>query len=457
MDMLGAWTRHKLAALGLFGLLCSCGGGSDILNPGDGRDGSITAADAASSDGQIAMDASMDAGCSAGCARSPLDSTCDLRCEDASLDGATSDTTDAAGDRPYCWKPLTTLNAPSARAGHVAVWSGETMLVWAGIPADFFPVSVGGGRYNPQTDVWQPTASAGKIPGRILPAGVWTGAELLVWGGHDPEYHTVREALGGLYNPTTDVWTPTTLQDVPLGRAHPAWAFSGEELLVWGGVTSQIDGNGFIDDGARYSPKENRWQTMSAQGAPSPRFSASGVWTGSLFIVWGGYGTPNAERSGAAYSPANDEWLPVSSDPRLPPMEGHSAVWTGSEMIVWNGSGAAYNPSSDTWRILSNQHGLVDRSSHSAIWTGTHMIIFGGRASDATSLNDGAMYDPASDSWSPLETCGAPAPRRMHSAVWTGRSMIIWGGWASSERVLSDGAIYVPPEFRSIGTPDAQD
>jgi N-acetylneuraminic acid mutarotase len=330
------------------------------------------------------------------------------------------------------------------------VWSGEKMLVWAGMPVNFDAPSPGGGRYAPDTDSWEPIADAGTIPGRMQPAGVWTGSEMLVWGGHDRELHTGREAVGGSYDPQADTWTQLGMEGLPLGRGSFAWSWSGEELLVWGGVTSQIVGTGILGEGARYSPEARHWTAMSDQGAPTPRFGSSAVWTGKLFIVWGGNGSANATRTGAAYDPAQDLWTPVPTATDLPAMRLHTAVWTGTEMIVWNGHGAAYNPDTGAWRIISDQHGLRERTLHTAIWTGSRMIIFGGRAlGSGASLNDGASYDPVSDSWSVLETCNAPSPRWEHSAVWTGRSMMIWGGRASSNVVLSDGAIYVPAEFRS--------
>ncbi len=39
----------------------------------------------------------------------------------------------------YTWEPVTTVGAPFARSGHVAVWTGEYMLVF------------GGGSYNENT------------------------------------------------------------------------------------------------------------------------------------------------------------------------------------------------------------------------------------------------------------------------------------------------------------------
>ena len=55
------------------------------------------------------------------------------------------------------WTPTITANAPSGRAGHTAVWTGSEMIVWGG----WWPLSFNtGGRYNPSTDSWTATSTA---------------------------------------------------------------------------------------------------------------------------------------------------------------------------------------------------------------------------------------------------------------------------------------------------------
>ena len=54
-----------------------------------------------------------------------------------------------------------------------------------------------GGRYNPATGAWTPHQPGPDAPSPRISQGVWTGSELLVWGGDD-------FATGGRYNPATD-------------------------------------------------------------------------------------------------------------------------------------------------------------------------------------------------------------------------------------------------------------
>ena len=53
------------------------------------------------------------------------------------------------------------------------------MIVWGGITAQRFNT---GGRYNPITDSWVATSTTGAPEGAYHTA-VWTGSEMIIWGG----------------------------------------------------------------------------------------------------------------------------------------------------------------------------------------------------------------------------------------------------------------------------------
>src|SRR6478672_12233498 len=81
------------------------------------------------------------------------------------------------------WAPTCVTNAPAARIYHSAVWSGTEMIVWGGIGAGFNYVNTGG-RYNPSTDSWTATSTSNAPAGRYNHTAVWTGSEMIVWGGY---------------------------------------------------------------------------------------------------------------------------------------------------------------------------------------------------------------------------------------------------------------------------------
>src|SRR5205085_1923293 len=84
------------------------------------------------------------------------------------------------------WLPTTDLNAPIGRFKHSAVWTGREMIVWGGENGDGTGALPSGGRYNPETDSWRPTdtITAPKV-GRIYHSAVWDGSEMVVWGGSE--------------------------------------------------------------------------------------------------------------------------------------------------------------------------------------------------------------------------------------------------------------------------------
>src|SRR6476660_1050839 len=62
------------------------------------------------------------------------------------------------------WTATSTNNAPSARAGHTAVWTGSEMIVWGGGTTGLTVNT--GGRYNTSTDSWTATSTTNAPGGR---------------------------------------------------------------------------------------------------------------------------------------------------------------------------------------------------------------------------------------------------------------------------------------------------
>ncbi len=57
------------------------------------------------------------------------------------------------------------------------------MIVWSG-GSDAGNTSSTGGRYNPTTNSWRATSTTDAPGGRVLHTAVWTGSEMIVWGGN---------------------------------------------------------------------------------------------------------------------------------------------------------------------------------------------------------------------------------------------------------------------------------
>ena len=259
------------------------------------------------------------------------------------------------------------------------------------------------------------------------------------------------------------------------GRAYHSAVWTGTQMIVWGGQNGDDNGlNGTIfGDGAIYTPATNSWTYLpaGAPNAPSVRYAHTAVWTGSRMIVWGGltYGgslltssTPATVNSGASYDPATNTWTALSASNAPAARYGHTAVWTGSAMIVWGGTatnylaggvtpssglaGAMYDPVADVWTtvpLVATNQPSTRRINHTAVWTGSRMIVWGGQG-NCTQFADGGVFDPGTGLWQnlPAGAAGAPGPRGQHSALWTGTQMIIWGGATNPN--VGDGGMYNP-------------
>jgi N-acetylneuraminic acid mutarotase len=119
---------------------------------------------------------------------------------------------------------------------------------------------------------------------------------MIVWGG-TPDGTNVFDT-GGSYNPSTDSWTATSTINVPVARESHAAVWTGGEMIVWGGLGTGVA----LNTGGRYNPSTNTWTATSVTNAPVAREPYAAVWTGSEMIVWGG--TPdgiNALNSGGRY------------------------------------------------------------------------------------------------------------------------------------------------------------
>ena len=296
------------------------------------------------------------------------------------------------------------------------------MIIWGGNDTTAPQV---GGRYNPTTDTWQLTTTLNAPRPRATLTSVWTGSEMIVWGGLSQET-SEYQFTGGRYNPSTDSWSPTNTYGVPEARGNHSAVWTGTEMIIWGGVDFRQK-----NSGGRYNPATDSWQPTSLLNAPSARQNPEAVWTGTEMIIWGG-SLPEMN-SGGRYNPMTDSWRPTSLLNAPSARDQHRMVWTGSEMIVWGGvyagsTGGRYNPETDTWQPTSLTNAPARRDSHTAVWTGTEMLIWGGYPNYDPAVSFGGRYNPTTNTWTAITSTGAPVPRHFHSAVWTGTEMVVWGG-----------------------------
>jgi hypothetical protein len=183
--------------------------------------------------------------------------------------------------------------------------------------------------------------------------------------------------------------------------------------------------------------------------APAPpnfvgRRYAATAWTGDEVLIWGGVGPDGVLADGAAYRPNNNSWRKLPSAP-LSPRSAMAFAWTGAEFILWSGEqvregrsepaedGAAYNPTTDQWRMLANAN-IAGRSDAFSSYqrSAAGIVIWGGLLASGYA-RDGALYLPNEDRFQPL----AFPPSQV-------QARIPWGAAAGDEVVFLKGRCKQP-------------
>ena len=134
------------------------------------------------------------------------------------------------------------------------------------------------------TGTWSDTPS---IPNAQLATAVWTGTEMIFWGGLN-NASGGKENYGWSYNPATDSWITISHINAPQERAQNTAVWTGTEMIVWGGCNRFNISFCVVNTGGRYNPGSDVWTATATTGAPAARVGHSAVWTGSKMIIWGG-------------------------------------------------------------------------------------------------------------------------------------------------------------------------
>ncbi|MBI3749150.1 MAG: hypothetical protein HY262_09950 [Chloroflexi bacterium] len=216
------------------------------------------------------------------------------------------------------------------------------------------------------------------------------------------------------------------------GRTGAASAWTGREVLIWGGDAFDGSTDQYIPDGARYDPVADRWRRLPV--APiKGRVGAFGVWTGSRFLIWGGDelrgGREVPALDGALFDPAANRWELIPGAPLDAGEGATTASWIDTKLVVFSGrlrAGAAFDLSTGRWRPISPPPlDPGDTNGPALAWTGTELVVLGYPVDNVdTSMAWAAAWNPETDRWRPLPD---PGVRSMDggSALWTGREVVV--------------------------------
>lgn len=327
---------------------------------------------------------------------------------------------------------------PEARTDAVTVWSGRQpsgrdLVMWGGSSGYGGTVHDNGYSWDPDTNAWT-TIAESPLAGRAEAGAAFTGTEIVIWGGYSGQQRPLGD--GAAYDPQSDSWR--LLPDAPIPPAIPvATVWTGEEVLVWGST----DRSAASRAGAAYNPTTNQWRRLP--DAPAAINLGTAVWTGGdssrpqEMIVFGAE-LDNSNVSeldhgvGIAHDPASDKWRELP-DVALSP-QASAIAWTGEEVIAWDYdlAAAAYDPAADDWRQIPPVP--ID---YSECYPATEFI---GAYVFAWFCGDAALWDPETDSWSRIET-----PERIVPGEPVAAGEVLLFAGATHESGHNSLWVYVPP------------
>ncbi len=230
-------------------------------------------------------------------------------------------------------------------------------------------------------------------------------------------------------------------------REKAAYAATDLRLFVWGG----LDATGApLDTGALYDPRTDSWEEVPVDAnTPSPRHSATAVWTGSLLVVWGGVNGSTSFADGGIYDLQAKEWLPMSDAPTA--RGGAVGAWIESpeRVAFWGGETESgellegidfYHPGDDSWQSgdMAQDPGRLGN----AAWAGGTLTfwVFGGLREGTQIAGGGSYYSMSSEAWVPVQ--GWPGSERWGAfGSIVGTHFYVWGGH-DKNGAISTGARY---------------
>jgi hypothetical protein len=144
-------------------------------------------------------------------------------------------------------------DGPSARYGAFGTWDGTYLSAWSGAS----PLQANGKIYEPTADKWTAMATTGQPASRWAPnrqtgwsARIKPGVTLFVGGMGATT--TAFFTDGGIYNSTTNSWSAVAAWPSAYSHLYGVGVWSGSELVVWGGRTGTAAALTTV--GERYRP-----------------------------------------------------------------------------------------------------------------------------------------------------------------------------------------------------------
>jgi hypothetical protein len=301
----------------------------------------------------------------------------------------------------------------TARTDSVVVWTGREVIVWGGYDqanARGLHVTSDGAAWNPATNTWTRLPPS-PLRARAGTIATWTGQRMVLLGGH-PAIQTYSYTDGATFDPATGTWRKLGDAKSPDGRTVEwrAAVMTDHDLLAWSiwSTRTRVYDDPNAAPGAeeyrgagggemyRYDPDTDRWSLV-----PNTQESVGDVeqalWTGHEVMVrgygfWCGCPGPFQPQITRIYRPATGTWTEVPADP-LETAHQVSA-WAGG-LFSYSGSGSvsAWNPTTDTWRRLPSAPNYCGGGQQKPAFLGNRVVYWCPHAgAGAAAKHDGLAY-----------------------------------------------------------------
>lgn len=283
----------------------------------------------------------------------------------------------------------------SARWAPDVMWSGEEMIVWGGASFSAAPHLVDGAGFDPESDSWR-MLSPGPLRAEQATRAVWAGDEMVV----------ISEEATVAYDPIADDW-----RIVAPGITPPM----DPGLVVWTGsavVAWTSDGIHRLERGS------GQWARVPepGEGEPGLQGNVLRVLDGRLYAVGG-----DCEQR-LVWQWSGEEWTEVAQLSLTLPTPGHCAypgqtAAVDGRLVLWGGDASfSYDPETDEWEQTAELPLAVMERPPGPVILGDRFLVMG--------LSEAAIFDPSSGRWTRAEPPGQGTDVDM---VWTGEEVLMWG------------------------------
>lgn len=307
------------------------------------------------------------------------------------------------------------------RFGHSVVWTGAEVIVWGGHRGDLADTFSDGAAFNPDTNEWRMIAEA-PLDGMTWHFVAWSGDEMLVVG----------TSGAAAYDPVDDSWRQLPAPPIPIHRVGHGdiadlteFTWSGSHIYVWNPISDEL---------ARFAPSDGTWEQIEGPGLNV--FPAKVVAEGDRVLVFGtrwpsGLAKPQTyELFGAELT--HDGWVelpPVDflSDSYANVADPGTASLVGDLVLVWGDPSIQPGPAQllhpdRSWSSVPpppiDENMLHPRP----------ILLDDGRVL-ALSEGNAAIWEPTFNDWTPIGPF--PVILGAREAVWTGREVIAWSAGES--------------------------